>query len=107
MLARKFRLLTPLPVRVSIYSKTPFFVMKAQPNGLSLSRFGFVIGKSVDKRATARNRAKRILRSCIEDRLLVIRPGFDILFILKTVETPKEQVAAVLTETLKKNNLVL
>lgn len=44
------------------------------------SRFGFVISKSVDKRATARNRIRRLLRSCIEEMLPIVQDGYDILF---------------------------
>ena len=38
-----------------------FLVMKALPNGLSLSRYGFSVGKRVGK-AVVRNRVKRLLR---------------------------------------------
>ena len=52
-------------------------------NNLPLSRFGFTTKKSIDKRAVARNRAKRVLRSYIEECLDNIKPGYDMLFLLE------------------------
>ncbi|HEX8932221.1 MAG TPA: ribonuclease P protein component [Patescibacteria group bacterium] len=80
MLAKPFRL--PANVRLSnskLY-RTPLFLLKASSNELPYCRFGFVVGKSTDKRATARNRIKRLLRSCVEELLGQFRPGQDLLF---------------------------
>jgi ribonuclease P protein component len=54
------------------------------PNGLSLSRCGFSVGKKVGK-AVIRNRVKRILREVI--RLAPIKPGWDIIFIARSNST--------------------
>jgi ribonuclease P protein component len=61
-------------------------VMKALPNGLSLSRYGFSVTKKVGK-AVQRNRLKRLLREIV--RLQVLKPGWDIVFIAR-----REAVAA-------------
>lgn len=50
---------------------------------MSISRFGFTVKKSVDKRAVVRNRARRVLRSCIEELLENIASGYDMLFMLE------------------------
>ena len=55
-------------------------IMKALPNGLSLSRYGFSISKRVGK-AVERNRIKRLLREIL--RLTPLKPGWDIIFIAR------------------------
>jgi len=55
-------------------------VMKALPNGLSLSRYGFSVSRRVGK-AVIRNRVKRLLREIL--RLTPLEPGWDIIFIAR------------------------
>lgn len=62
--------------------KTPLFLIRCQKNNLETSRFGFVVSKRIDKRATQRNRLKRVFRSLLEVQLATISSGNDILFIL-------------------------
>ena len=61
---------------------TPFFRVLYKENELDCNRFGFVVSKHVDKRATVRNRLKRILREvCLQ--YLQTNHHRDVLFIVK------------------------
>ncbi len=55
-------------------------VMKALPNGLDLSRYGFSVSRRVGK-AVVRNRVKRRLREIL--RSTQFKPGWDIIFIAR------------------------
>lgn len=98
MIQRKFR----LPASVRFVS--PFvvsekeFLLKAQKNNTTHNRFGFVVGKSVDKRATARNELKRSFRSFVEKHWLEKPGNYDVLFVLRPacrLTTPLELSAKI------------
>lgn len=62
-------------------------------NDLSYNRFGFVISKKIDKRAVVRNRAKRLVRSCVEELFEKLSTGYDMLFIiLKNISDQKREM---------------
>lgn len=77
----------------STFYKTPDFGLRVASNNLDVSRFGFIVKKSVDKRATVRNRARRVLRSCIEEMLAGIKDGRDMLFSLEKGIIAKDRQA--------------
>jgi ribonuclease P protein component len=58
-----------------------FLFVKAVQNGLAESRFGFVVGQNVSKKASARNYLKRKLRALIRERLPKISRGLDIVIV--------------------------
>ena len=63
-------------------SKThPLVVLRAASNGLSVTRFGYVVTKRVARSAVARNRIRRRLHEII--RCLPIRPGWDVVLIAR------------------------
>lgn len=55
-------------------------VMRALPNGLDCSRYGFTVSRRVGK-AVVRNRVKRRLREIV--RQTELTPGWDIIFIAR------------------------
>ena len=50
---------------------------------MPLSRFGLVVSTKVDKRAVIRNRIRRQVREIIRLKLAKIKPGFDVMIVLK------------------------
>lgn len=59
-----------------------FFLVKYTANDLTQPRFGIIISKKVDKRATVRNRIRRLLHQFIQDHLSDFPKGKDYLFII-------------------------
>lgn len=58
-------------------------VMKALPNGLTLSRYGFSVSRRRIGKAVVRNKVKRRLREIL--RLTPLQPGWDIIFIARSL----------------------
>jgi ribonuclease P protein component len=108
MLAQPYRLPATAKLTNSRYLKTPFYGVKYAPNNLELSRFGFVVRKTVDKRSVVRNRIRRVLRSCIEEQLESIKPGYDMLFFLEKGIMDKKQadLCQIVAQSLKERSLL-
>ena len=83
MLAREYRLPATTKLIHATFARSPLFGLKYVKNSLGVSRFAFVVRKSVDKRAVVRNRIRRVFRSCIEELQKQIVPGYDMLFFLE------------------------
>jgi ribonuclease P protein component len=57
-------------------------ILRAHANGLSHTRFGFVVGRRIGK-AVVRNRVKRRLREATRARLPVTKEGWDVVLIAR------------------------
>jgi ribonuclease P protein component len=108
MLAQPYRLPATVKLSQSKFLKTPLFAAKYAQNGLELSRFGFVVRKTVDKRSVVRNRIRRVFRSCIEEKLKDIQPGYDMLFFLEKgiMDKSRDEICQLLQQTLRDRKLL-
>lgn len=69
---------------------TPILSIKAAPGGDAATRVAVVAGLSAHKRATRRNRAKRLVREALRKNLGLVRPGFDIVISCRSGAIDKE-----------------
>lgn len=58
----------------------PLLVLRARPNGLAVTRFGFSVSKRIGK-AVVRNKVKRRLRECV--RQAPVKGGCDVVLIVR------------------------
>ena len=108
MLAKKNRL--PISTNTKHFLTFPavFFSVKVGENKINKTRFNFVVAKSIDKRATVRNRLKRQLRSFTEENYSKIKKGYDFLFKVKKEARGREtkEIHNQIKQVLKKEGLI-
>lgn len=63
--------------------KEDFLVLKMIRNNLKQTRFGFIVGVKVSKKASLRNKIKRRLKGLVRIKLEKIKKGFDVILIAK------------------------
>ena len=104
------RFLTSRAQYTLVYQKgkawaSDLLVMRAMPNGLGLSRYGFSVTKRVGK-AVQRNRVKRLLREIMRKQSL--RSGWDIVFIARSsaVESSYHELESTVTGLLNRARLL-
>lgn len=100
MFSRKFRLPASIQFLQPQFFNSGTFNLKISQNSFAYNRYGFVVGKKIDKRATERNALKRRFRACIEELHPALPQGYDMLFVLKL--SAKEQTTEALMNELKK-----
>ncbi len=83
--------------------------IKYARNSLDVSRIGFPIGKNYSKKAIVRNRTRRILRSACVEYLDKIKPGVDIVILIKPTyqNIELEQIIIELKKVFLKANLLM
>ncbi len=59
------------------------FVLKIKKNNLSISRFAFIFPVKHEKKASKRNRGKRVFREVVREIFPSVKKGFDGIFIIK------------------------
>ena len=108
MLSQPNRLPATVKISQARFLKTPLFSVKFGKNDLDVSRFGFVVRKTVDKRAVYRNRIRRVLRSCIEEQLSEIATGYDMLFFPEKgiIDKKQQELCQILHQHLEQQRLL-
>lgn len=74
--------------------------MVIKRNTLDVSRFAVVVAVSFDKRATARNRARRLVRESLRILLPVLPRGWDAIFFIRKGLPDSEKEVEVLVRNL-------
>lgn len=57
--------------------------IKWAKNSLNFSRFGIVVPLKISKKAVVRNKIKRRIRAIVFQNLKTIKPGYDIMILVK------------------------
>ena len=108
MLAKRNRL--PISTNTKHFLNFPaaFFSLKVGKNHTKDARFGFIVAKKIDKKATARNRIKRQFRRFAEENCSKIKPGYDFLFRIKKEAMNQEtkEIHKQIEKILKKEKLI-
>jgi ribonuclease P protein component len=66
------------------YFSEKLLALKLVNNDLQISRFGIIVSNKVSKKASKRNRIKRLLRESIRSLQNDIKPGFDCVFVARS-----------------------
>lgn len=84
--------------------ETPFFRVTVRRNTLSGGRFAFITPKSVDKRATVRNRLRRMASEWIRKSPEVAKTPKDFAILIKkeSLSASKEEFYGELRKTMEK-----
>lgn len=87
-------------------ANSPYFLLKYKREH-GLSKFGFIVSKKIDKRATVRNEVKRKLKKVVRENLDNIVDGTFLLIAKeKSIEEVKDKLSEVFRDILKKENLL-
>lgn len=80
-------------------------VLRALPNDLGLTRYGFAVGKRLGK-AVVRNRVRRLLREGV--RLMPTKDGWDLVFIARqaAVEADYHNLRTAIEELLSRARIL-
>lgn len=91
-----------------LWAKGAYLRVKSVKNSLPVSRFGFVVGIAISKKATERNKIKRVLKSLIQKDLQRIKKGFDIIVIAspQIAKKKNKEIGADLEKVLKSIKLL-
>lgn len=81
---------------------------KLVKNNLEVTRFGFIVGIKISKKAVVRNKIKRWLRAAVSEYIKDIAPGFDVAVLVKPsiVNSNFEVIKSAIVRLLAKTRLI-
>lgn len=94
MLPKEYRIPSPEIKRVmrrGVHAIKGAVVIISAKNNLAISRFAFIVPTKIDKRATVRNRMKRLLRERVRVLLPSLPAGRDVVIIARKKEASLDE----------------
>jgi ribonuclease P protein component len=90
------------------YQQKDFIRLRFLKNNLKISRFAFVIGLKISKKATQRNRIRRQLEEIIRLSFDQIKPSFDVVILAEKeiINKKYQEIETTLMGLLKEAKLV-
>lgn len=77
---------------------SPSYVINTLENRSLISRIGIIVGKKYSKKATERNKAKRVIREAVKILYPTLRDGMDIVISVKGARTGQPKLTVVRAE---------
>lgn len=86
--------------------KGKFLILKFVENSLTKNRFGFIVSKKISKKATDRNKVKRIISEIVRIKIKEIKKPIDAVFIArKSIERQRfQEIEKEVIQILKQTN---
>jgi ribonuclease P protein component len=86
----------------------PLFGLLIKRDGGNETRFGFIVSKKIDKRATVRNKIKRQLDQALFPFLSQIKPGVKVVFLARRslINQAFTRIRSEMVRMLKKGGLL-
>lgn len=83
--------------------------MKFLKRNTGQTRIGFPVGKNYSKKATDRNRARRLLREATRSNLALLKSGYDLTIMIRPEKKDLrfEELSKTIKELFKKANLLI
>lgn len=87
---------------------SPFFTVVYLPEQETNSQFAFVISKKVSKKATVRNRTRRLIAGSVRELLTDLEKGYWVVFLVKklALDQNKEVLSEAVREAFSQINLL-
>lgn len=77
---------------------SPSYIINVLESRSPVSKIGIIVGKKYSKKATERNKAKRIIREAVKELYPTIKNGTDIIISVKGAKTSKPKLVMVTAE---------